>query len=113
MNGFHGTLNVKSNASALNLQLAELFGENVVEAIAPKSFNVNISNAVEETAFIATDTDEVILDGTLNHLVEKIVNKGKFVSGDPTASASLAIKSNGSLTLGKLSWIDSFGIQTK
>lgn len=113
LTGFHGTLNVKSNASTLNLQLAEVSGDNFIEANAPKSLNVNISDLVEGNAFISIDAGEVILDETLIYLAEKIVNKRKLVTGEPASatSASLTIKSDGPLALGKLSWIDSFSVQ--
>lgn len=115
LTGFHGTLNIDSNASALHLQLAEISGASCIKAKASKSLNVNISNLVEESAFITTDVNEVLLDETLNHLTEKIVNKGKLVTGDPAsaANASLTINSDGSLAMGKLSWIDSFKIQSE
>lgn len=113
LTGFHGTLNVESNASSVNLQLAEISGVSWANAKASKSFTVNISDLVEETAFIAVDVGEVILDETLNHLTEKIVNKGKLVTGNPAdaENASLSIHSDGPLALGKLSWIDSFSIK--
>lgn len=114
LTGFHATLYVKSNGSALNLQLDEISGASCIEANATKSLNVNISDLVEKSVLIDVDVDEIILDETLDHLAEKIANKGKLVAGDPAraASASLIINSDGPLALGKLSWIDSFGIHS-
>lgn len=116
LTGFHGTLNVKSNAAALKFQLAEISGKNCIEAKATKSLDVNISDLVEESAFITANVGEVILNETLSHLVEKIVhckNHEQLVIGDPAIAEnpSLTISSDGPLALGKLSWIDSFSIQ--
>lgn len=118
LTGFHGTMNVKSNAGALKLQLDEISGNSSIEAIASKSLNVNISDLVEESASITANVGEVILNETLSHLAEKIVNCGnheKLVIGDPAnaTSPSLTISSDGSLALGKLSWIDSFRIPSQ
>lgn len=113
LTGFYGTLNVTANDSVLNLQLAEIVGASRIDANAPKSLTINISDLVEENTFIEANVGEVVLDETLNHLNEKIANKGKLVIGDPehATNASLTINSNGTLALGKLSWIDSFSIK--
>lgn len=118
LTGFHGTLDVKSNAGALKFQLDEISGKNCIDAKASKSLDVNISDLVEENAFITANVGEVILNETLSHLAEKIVNcenHEQLVIGDPArgTNPSLTISSDGALALGKLSWIDSFNIQSQ
>lgn len=118
LTGFHGTLDVQSNAGALKFQLDEISGKSCIVAKASKSLDLSISDWVEENAFITANAGEVILNGTLSHLAEKIMNcenHERLVIGDSATGTnpSLTISSDGPLVLGKLSWIDSFNIQSQ
>lgn len=111
--GFHGILNVNShNGGALNFQLTEVYGDSIIEAQNPTKMNVNISEFVEQHTCLSIVANRIVLDPTLQHL-EKC-----YRSGDDSGEAelqvgdremcddSLTIRTNGSLKLGKLSWMD-------
>lgn len=107
--GFHGVINAKSNGGNIKYQLTEIYGESKIEANQPKDFHINISEFVEEHSCISIATKDLKLEDSLSHLENDVTKNNDIVfkHGNPDLlEDSLTIKSNGSLTLGKLSWID-------
>lgn len=107
--GFHGILNAKSNGGNVKYQLTEIYGDSKIDANHPKKFHINISEFVEENSCISVTTKELRLDNSLAHLENGITKDTEtvFKHGNPDLlEDSLTIQSNGLLTLGKLSWID-------
>lgn len=107
--GVHGTLKAKSKGGNIKYQLTEIYGDSEIDADEPNNFQVNISEFVEEHTCISVAAKEITFDNSLAHL-ETGVKKDRetvFRHGDPDLlEDSLTIKSTGSLTLGKLSWMD-------
>lgn len=111
--GFHGILNViSSNGGTLNFQLTEVYGDSIIEAQNPKELNVNISEFVEQHTCLSIAANRIVLDPTLQHF-EKCCRSGNG-SGEVELEVGdrdmcddlLTIRTNGSLKLGKLSWMD-------
>lgn len=111
--GFHGILNVNStNGGTLNFQLTEIYGDSTIEAKNPTKLNVNISEFVEQHTCLSIVAKRIVLDPTLQHF-EQCYRTGDG-SGETELQVGdrdmcddlLTIRTNGSLKLGKLSWMD-------
>lgn len=109
--GFHGILNVTSpNGGTLNFQLTEVYGDSCIDAQNPSKLNVNISEFVEQHTCLSIVANRIILNSTLQHL-DKCYRTGsdeaEMQVGDrDMCDDLLTIRTNGNLTLGKLSWMD-------
>lgn len=107
--GFHGILHAKSNGGNIKYQLTEIYGESKIEANNPETFQVNISEFVEEHSCLSVTAKEITLDETLGHLENNITKdtQNHLQHGNSDLiEDSLTIESDGSLLFGKLSWID-------
>ncbi|XP_011188622.1 protein FAM185A [Zeugodacus cucurbitae] len=109
MTGVHGNLTVRTNGGKLNLQLSELAGENVVKANGIEQAIINISECIEEQSNIEVTSRAVVLDGSLSHLEDCVINNHTLFrnSKSTNASSNLIVHSSGEVKLGKLSWMDS------
>lgn len=111
--GFHGVLNATTNGGILNFQLTEIYGESSIEAQNPTQFNINISEFVEQHTCLSINANKIIVDSTLDHFEAK--NNGdddELNSGNRDISDDLlTIRTNGTLKLGKLSWMDTMKLK--
>lgn len=113
--GFHGILNATTNGGILNFQLTEIYGDSWIEAQNPVNFDLKISEFVEQHTCLAINANEIKLDATLNHLEksEKVNGNGEQLStlNRDIISDSFTVQTNGNITLGKLSWVDSIKLK--
>lgn len=105
--GVHGTVKARTYGGHINFQLTELYDDSLIEAEAPESLNVNISEIVESYAYVRASAPQLTVDSTLAHLKDKQDCNGVFEMGDADISdGRLRINSNGVLRIGKLTWFD-------
>lgn len=113
--GFHGILNATTNGGTLNFQLTEIYGESWIEAQSPIAFNVNISEFVEQHTCLNVNAIEIDIDSTLEHFEKCQKDDGSGVqlqTGNCDLNDDqLAIRTNGHLKLGKLSWMDTMKLK--
>lgn len=109
MTGVHGNLTVRTNGGKLNLQLSELAGENVVKANGIEQAIINISECIEEQSNIEVRSRAVVLDGSLSHLKDCVINNDTLFRNSKSTNAlsNLIVNSSGEVKLGKLSWMES------
>lgn len=112
--GFHGTLKARTRGGNVYYQLTELHGDSSIQADSPDKLSVNISEMVEEHVHINASAPRLILDTSLEHLNDKININGDFECGNSDLSDDkLKIVSNGLLSIGKLSWMDTVKFKIK
>lgn len=113
--GFNGILRAQTNGGNLNFQLTEVYGESFIEAQNPNTFDVNISEFVEQHTCLSITASKITLDTNLN---EFSINRSADDSNDKLENGNrdliddiLTIQTNGELKLGKLSWMDCIKIK--
>lgn len=84
-------------------------GENVVKANGIEQAVINISECIEEQSNIEVTSRAVVLDGSLSHLKDCVINKDTLFRNPKTTNAlsNLIVNSTGAVKLGKLSWMES------
>lgn len=112
--GFHGVLNTKTTGGTLNFQLTEIYGDSVIEALDPKTFNVNISEFVEQHTCLTVNANQI----TVNTSLQFEINQKDDGSGEQLQNGNrdlnddlLTIQTNGNIKLGKMSWMDSIKLK--
>ncbi|XP_055686588.1 uncharacterized protein LOC129791939 [Lutzomyia longipalpis] len=105
MCGFNGTLLAKVCKGRIQLQLAELWGENVVISNAAEDVSVNVADAVVDTTYFHAAAENVHVDDSLKHLLGTKEN-GAVTIGKKTLPQKLFIQTEGRLEIKKLSWVD-------
>lgn len=110
MCGFNGTLLVKVRRGNVRLQLAELWGENVVITNDSKEVSVNVADAVVDSTYFHAAATDVHLDETLKHLRgEK--ETGATTLGQKDLPNKIFIQTKGRLEIRRLSWVDAIKLK--
>lgn len=107
--GFHGVLNATTNGGTLNFQLTEIFGESCIEAQSPIKFQMNISEFVEQHTCLSIAASQIEVDPSLANFEKSSTDDGEALEtgNRDLCDDSLTIRTNGSMQLRKLSWMDS------
>ncbi|GAB0096234.1 uncharacterized protein DMENIID0001_117160 [Sergentomyia squamirostris] len=110
MIGFNGTLLAKVHKGNVRLQLAELWGENVLITNQSDQVLVNVSDSVVDSTYVHAASPDVHVDESLQHLRgEK--ETGATTLGEKNLPNRLFIQTKGRLDIRRLSWIDAIKLK--
>ncbi|XP_058059923.1 uncharacterized protein LOC131210661 [Anopheles bellator] len=112
MNGFYGTLQANIGSRNITLQLSEIVGKSSIQAPSAELLQLNLAETVYETACITVNAPKVDLDASLDDKVPKR-NAAGVTLGKAGTGNMLHVETNGSVTMQKMSWADSFSFISK
>ncbi|XP_059620196.1 uncharacterized protein LOC132264127 [Phlebotomus argentipes] len=110
MFGFNGTLLAKVHCGNIRLQLAELWGENVVITNESKEVCVNVSDAVVDSTYVHAAAVDVHVDESLQHLRGQ-KETGATTLGQKSLPNKLFVQTKGRLEIKRLSWVDAIKLK--